>query len=113
MVRYPGTDSSSQGVGAHKDPGILRLLFVEPGVAGLQVERDGEWFDVPPVDDAFVVNIGELMEVATNGYLIATEHWVTTPQNAHNVIGSRYVENLPKARLRAHPDVAAAHHPDQ
>ena len=140
----------SQGVGAHKDPGILTLLLVEPGVAGLQVEREGAWVDVPPVEDAFVVNIGELMEVATDGYLLATKHRVTTPppgterlsipfffnpsldaevpvitlppalaaeargvtRDAHNVIGSRYGENLLKARLRAHPDVAAAHHPD-
>ena len=46
LVRYPGTDEASQGVGAHKDPGILTLLLVEPGVAGLQVQRDGQWLDV-------------------------------------------------------------------
>ena len=35
-----------------------------------------EWIDVPPADGAFVVNIGELLEVATGGYLRATEHRV-------------------------------------
>lgn len=33
-------------------------------------------------------------------------------QDAANVIGSRYGESLLKARLRAHPDVAARHHAD-
>ncbi|BDZ38585.1 hypothetical protein GCM10025863_11990 [Microbacterium suwonense] len=60
IVRYPGTDNPlpQQGVGAHKDSGVLTLLWVEPGRGGLQVERDGEWVDAPPVDGAFVVNIG-------------------------------------------------------
>lgn len=150
LVRYPGSDDAQQGVGAHKDPGILTMLLIEPRVGGLQVQRGDDWFDVPPVDDTFVVNIGELMEVATDGYLRATNHRVIAPpagserlsipyffnpsldaeipsitlppqlaaqsrgitQDTENVLGSRYGENLLKARLRAHPDVAAIHHRD-
>ena len=67
IVRYPGKEDPTpqQGVGAHKDSGVLTLLWVEPGKGGLQVERDGEWVDAPPVPGAFVVNIGELLEYAT------------------------------------------------
>ncbi|HYJ48269.1 MAG TPA: 2-oxoglutarate and iron-dependent oxygenase domain-containing protein, partial [Microbacterium sp.] len=67
IVRYPGKDDPTpqQGVGAHKDSGVLTLLWVEPGKGGLQVQRDGEWVDAPPVAGAFVVNIGELLEYAT------------------------------------------------
>jgi len=82
IVRYPGKDDvePQQGVGAHKDSGCLTLLWVEPGKGGLQVERDGEWVDAPPVKDAFVVNIGEMLEVATQGYLRATKHRVISPK---------------------------------
>jgi isopenicillin N synthase-like dioxygenase len=82
IVRYPGKDdpTPSQGVGAHKDSGVLTLLWVEPGKGGLQVERDGAWVDAPPVDGAFVVNTGELLEYATQGYLIATNHRVISPR---------------------------------
>lgn len=82
IVRYPGTDDPTpqQGVGAHKDSGVLTLLWVEPGKGGLQVERDGEWVDAPPVEGAFVVNTGELLEYATQGYLIATNHRVVSPR---------------------------------
>lgn len=82
IVRYPGTDEPEpqQGVGAHKDSGVLTLLWVEPGKGGLQVERDGAWVDAPPVDDAFVVNIGEMLEYATGGYLKATNHRVISPK---------------------------------
>jgi len=81
IVRYPGKDDPTpqQGVGAHKDSGVLTLLWVEPGKGGLQVQRDGEWVDAPPVAGAFVVNIGELLEYATGGYLIATKHRVISP----------------------------------
>ncbi len=152
VVRYPGRDSSQdrQGVGAHKDPGVLTLLLVEPGKGGLQVEHNGEWIDAPPVDDAFVVNIGELMEYATDGYLKATMHRVESPPlgserlsvpfffnpalssvmpqitlpeklaaqasgvttDPDNVISGTFGENMLKARLRAHPDVARQHHAD-
>lgn len=88
IVRYPGKDvpaeasgAWAQGVGAHKDSGVLTLLWVEPGKGGLQVERDGQWVDAPPVPGAFVVNIGELLEYATGGYLIATNHRVISPRH--------------------------------
>ena len=148
IVRYPGrSQGSRQGVGAHKDSGVLTLLYVEPGKAGLQVAHGDGWIDAPPVDDAFVVNIGELLEVATDGYLRATVHRVVSPEGAgsrisipfffspaldaviprltlpdgldtpgvtadpRNPIFSTYGENALKSRLRAHPDVAAIHHP--
>lgn len=81
VIRYPARAASPQGVGAHRDSGVLTLLLAEPGSRGLQVRRkathpDGGWIDVPPLDGAFIVNIGELLEVATGGYLRATEHRV-------------------------------------
>ena len=84
LVRYPGTagDGADQGVGAHKDYGFLTLLL-QDGVGGLQVQReDGRFHDVPPLEGAFVVNLGELLEVATNGYLVATNHRVVSPEGA-------------------------------
>jgi isopenicillin N synthase-like dioxygenase len=81
IVRYPGKSDPTpkQGVGAHRDGGALTLLLVEPGKGGLQVAHGEEWIDAPPVPGAFVVNIGELLEYATNGYLKATVHRVISP----------------------------------
>jgi isopenicillin N synthase-like dioxygenase len=81
VVRYPGSgeQDSGQGVGAHKDYGYLALLL-QDDLGGLQVEAaDGSWIDAPPVPGAFVFNIGELLEVATQGYLRATRHRVISP----------------------------------
>jgi isopenicillin N synthase-like dioxygenase len=147
IVRYPATATRSQGVGAHRDSGVLTLLLAEPGSQGLQVRagRDGDWVDVPARDGAFIVNIGELLELATGGYLRATEHRVNLRHAADRIsvpyffnprldaqvptlslpaelakrserradpsdpIFSVYGRNAWKSRLRAHPDVAAAH----
>ncbi len=145
-MHYPATAASSQGVGAHRDSGVLTLLLAEPGSQGLQVRgRDGDWVDVPALDGAFIVNIGELLEFATGGYLRATEHRVNLRQLSRPDLGalllqpatgradpdtvaaggigeraqrradpsdpihSVYGRNAWKSRLRAHPDVAAAH----
>ncbi|QWT23965.1 isopenicillin N synthase family oxygenase [Subtercola sp. PAMC28395] len=82
IVRYPGEskDTPKQGVGSHRDGGVLTLLMVEPGKGGLQVEHDGEWIEAPPMPGAFVVNIGEMLELATGGYLKATLHRVESPK---------------------------------
>ncbi len=81
VVRYPGREQhgSDQGVGAHKDYGYLAFLL-QDDLGGLQVEaRDGSWIDATPVPGAFVFNIGELLEIATQGYLRATRHRVVSP----------------------------------
>ncbi len=147
IVRYPARAATEQGVGAHRDSGVLTLLLAEPDSDGLQVRGpQGNWIDVPPRDGAFIVNIGELLEVATGGYLRATEHRVRLSRPARERISvpyffnprldaqtpvlllpdelaaqarartdpsdpifSVYGRNAWKSRLRAHPDVAAAH----
>lgn len=80
IVRYPGRDATGddQGVGAHKDGGFLTLLLQDEN-KGLQVEYDGSWVNVDPLPGTLVVNIGELLELASNGYLKATVHRVVTP----------------------------------
>lgn len=94
VVRYPASPADGQGVGAHKDSGVLTLLLVEPDSEGLQVEiSPGEWVDVPPMAGAFIVNIGELLEVATDGYLRATRHRVRSPQPGTDRISVPYFLN--------------------
>ena len=81
LIRYPGqaADASNQGVGAHKDSGFLSFLLQDQQ-AGLQVEvEEGRWIDALPRANTLVVNIGELLELATNGYLRATVHRVVSP----------------------------------
>ncbi|MCW2404506.1 isopenicillin N synthase-like dioxygenase [Sphingobium sp. B1D7B] len=82
IVRYPGRDqtTSKQGVGAHKDGGLITILLQDV-LPGLQVQlEDGSWIDAPPVPGTFVVNTGELLELATNGFVHADVHCATSPE---------------------------------
>ncbi|MFJ4657544.1 isopenicillin N synthase family dioxygenase [Nocardia sp. NPDC088792] len=84
IIHYPGRESgaadpgSDQGVGAHKDYGYLALLQQDE-VGGLQVQGPDGWIDAVPVPGSFVFNIGEMLEIATRGYLTATRHRVVSP----------------------------------
>ncbi|MET0290742.1 MAG: 2-oxoglutarate and iron-dependent oxygenase domain-containing protein [Steroidobacteraceae bacterium] len=77
-IHYPPGSGESQGCGAHKDSEFLTLLL-QDDVGGLEVQIDGEWRAAPPLPGTFVVNTGELLELASNGYYCATLHRVVTP----------------------------------
>jgi isopenicillin N synthase-like dioxygenase len=147
VVRYHGrTDGvDDQGVGAHKDYGFLTLVL-QDDAGGLQVlDGSGAYVDVAPVPGAFIVNLGEMLEVATGGFLRATLHRVVSPPPGRvrfsvpffynprldyvvepvnlpftasvpgvavdptNPLFAEYGYNALKGKVRAHPELAAAH----
>jgi isopenicillin N synthase-like dioxygenase len=91
LIRYPGRDltASDQGVGAHKDAGLLSLLLQDEQ-SGLQVQTTQGWVDVAPRDGTLVVNIGEILELASDGYLRATLHRVVTPPAGRDRISAAF-----------------------
>lgn len=81
---YPPTPPDvlgrTRGVGAHTDFGALTLLL-QDSVGGLEVlhKRTGTWHAVPPVEGAYVCNIGDLMQRWTNDRYQSTMHRVISP----------------------------------
>ena len=66
--------------GEHSDYGFLTILRSEDAPGGLQAQhRNGEWIDVPTIDNSFVVNIGDAMMRWTNDRWISTVHRVVNP----------------------------------
>ncbi|MCD5342448.1 isopenicillin N synthase family oxygenase [Arthrobacter sp. AK04] len=83
LVHYVGgvvEAAGDQGVGSHADYGFVTLLL-QDDVGGLEVLPPGAagWVPVEPIPGALVVNLGEMLEVATEGYLAATIHRVQAP----------------------------------
>lgn len=82
LVHYVGglEGAGNQGVGLHADYGFVTLLLQDE-VGGLEVLPPGTDTAIPvePIPGALVVNLGEMLEVATGGYLAATIHRVQAP----------------------------------
>ena len=51
------------GLSSHSDPGGMTVLLADDRVRGLQVRRRGAWVTVDPVPDAFIVNVGDQIQV--------------------------------------------------
>lgn len=107
IIRYPGREiaRSDQGVGAHKDGGFVTVLLQDT-TPGLRVRtEDGVWIDAPPVPGTFVINTGELLELATNGFVRADVHDVVAPPAGTErfsvafFLGSRYDATIPVVEL--------------
>ncbi|WOL20257.1 1-aminocyclopropane-1-carboxylate oxidase [Canna indica] len=75
-----------KGLRAHTDAGGIILLFQDDQVSGLQLLKDGgEWIDVPPMRHAIVVNIGDQLEVITNGKYKSVEHRVVAQSEGNRM----------------------------
>ncbi len=101
LIRYPVSTDHQQGVGVHKDSGFLTLLL-QDDQNGLEAQSpDGQWFRVNPVGGSLVVNIGELLQMLTHNFFVATPHRVICP-----VDKARY-----SSAYFYHPDLDMALHP--
>ncbi|MBR2159173.1 MAG: isopenicillin N synthase family oxygenase, partial [Campylobacter sp.] len=106
LLRYPPAfDGNTQGVGSHKDGGLITFVLQDKE-SGLQGLLNGEWIDVPPMEGSVVVNIGEFLELATNGYLKATIHRVNlTPNERFSTayfLGVQLDKDIPILELPEH-----------
>jgi isopenicillin N synthase-like dioxygenase len=82
LIHYPfnpDAPADEPGIGAHTDYECFTILL--PTAPGLEVMNGArEWIDAPPVDDAFVINIGDMLEAWSNGIFAATSHRVRKVQ---------------------------------
>ena len=81
VLHYPPvpTGRSVLRAAPHEDINLLTLLPAADG-PGLELQlRSGEWISVPHSPGQLIVNIGDMLQEATGGYLPSTSHRVATP----------------------------------
>lgn len=104
VLHYPpGTGAANEiGAGAHSDYGVVTLLMTD-GEGGLQVRpRGGDWTDVPHVEGAYVVNIGDCLMRWTNDIYVSTPHRVLPPKRQRRSV-AMFVEANPDVVVEALP----------
>lgn len=112
MLRYPPATGARNeiGAGAHTDYGAITLLMTD-GEPGLQVRpRGGDWIDVPSVENAYIVNIGDCMMRWSNDIYVSTPHRVLPPRNTRKSIAF-FVEANPDTIVTAFPGTGEPKYP--
>ncbi len=90
LTHYPPSDDGRGdgegfGIAPHVDTTFFTLLLTDgPGLVIQQRQRD-EWITVPALDDAYVVNSGELLRQWSNDRFLSTRHFADNPAT-----GDRY-----------------------
>ncbi|HRD26744.1 MAG TPA: 2-oxoglutarate and iron-dependent oxygenase domain-containing protein [Caulobacter sp.] len=119
LLHYPPIPADATGVraGAHGDINAITLLLgAEEG--GLEVlDRDGRWLPINPPPGCLVINIGDMLERATNDVLPSTVHRVVNPPPERRAF-PRYstpffLHFAPDYEIRTLPGCATADNPDR
>ncbi|XP_034697264.1 uncharacterized protein LOC117923131 [Vitis riparia] len=79
MTYYPPCPQPElvMGLTPHSDATGITILLQINGVDGLQIKKDGVWIPVSFLPDALVVNIGDILEILSNGVYTSIEHRAT------------------------------------
>ncbi|AAF01507.1 putative leucoanthocyanidin dioxygenase [Arabidopsis thaliana] len=64
------------GLSPHSDPGGMTILLPDDQVVGLQVRHGDTWITVNPLRHAFIVNIGDQIQILSNSKYKSVEHRV-------------------------------------
>lgn len=76
--------------GAHTDYGALTILAPTNAPGGLEVlDKSGNWLPVPYIPEAFVINIGDMMQRWTNDTWTSNMHRVVNPPTGAAPTGPR------------------------
>lgn len=84
VAKYPRCNHPKlvMGLREHTDAGGIILLFQDDLVPGLEFMKEGKWVPIPPTkDNRIFVNLGDQVEVVSNGIYKSISHRVVPSKN--------------------------------
>ncbi|KAK7350299.1 hypothetical protein VNO77_08742 [Canavalia gladiata] len=80
---YPPCNTPEQVIGLtpHSDASTISLVMQDDDITGLEIRYKGNWVPVTPIRDALVVNVGDVIEILSNGKYKSIEHRAMTNKN--------------------------------
>ncbi|XP_027337793.1 protein SRG1-like [Abrus precatorius] len=80
---YPPCNTPEQVIGltSHSDPCTISLVMQDDDITALEIRYKGSWVPVNPIPDALVVNVGDVIEIWSNGKYKSVEHRAMTNKN--------------------------------
>ena len=95
IIRYPAQHEdgdTGQGVGLHHDSGLLSFIL-QDDQSGLEVQTKNGLIPAAPIPGTYVMNLGQMMQAASGGYLKATPHRVQSPPTGKQRLSLAYFFN--------------------
>ncbi|MBA0758950.1 hypothetical protein Gotri_021899 [Gossypium trilobum] len=98
------------GVRHHSDMDTLTILL-QDGIGGLYIkvpkdvnmEKKGEWVEIPPISGALIINISDMLQIWSNGRYKSAEHLVHTTSTKSRVSIPIFTTHNQHKRLHHYP----------
>lgn len=87
------------GLNPHSDTDALTILLHLNEIEGLQVRKDHVWVPVKPIPNALTVNIGDFMEILSNGVYKSIEHRAVVNSNKERLSLATFYTFNPDSEL--------------
>ncbi|XP_062075582.1 gibberellin 3-beta-dioxygenase 3-like [Humulus lupulus] len=111
---YPVCPDPTKAIGlaAHTDTSLLTLLYQSNSTIGLQVYKEGMgWVSVHPLKYALIVNIGDLMQILSNGRFKSVLHRAVVNKTHHRISMANFYGPPKDVTISPFIQLTDLHHP--
>eukprot|EP00253_Pinus_taeda_P012359 PITA_12359 len=98
------------GLPSHSDPSGITVLM-QGDVNGLQVLKNGKWVAVQPITNAFVINLGDQLQVVSNGRFRSVQHRAITNASTTRISIATFSGPSPDAFVAPAASLVDEQHP--
>ncbi|XP_031478352.1 jasmonate-induced oxygenase 2 [Nymphaea colorata] len=96
---------------SHSDPGGMTVLLADDKVKGLQVRKDDKWVTIAPYPHSFIVNVGDQIQVISNGIFKSVEHRVVANSGRERISAAFFCNPKTDVPIGPAPDLVSNERP--